>query len=66
MTRNKNYKRLFGIIGILTFVGSIVFIKLINVYNLFSDDKLIVIIILPIVMLTSLILAFRYLDTFNF
>jgi len=67
MAKGKNYKRIFGIIGIVMFIGSIVFIKVINVYDLFLNDRFGIIgVILPIIMLGSIILAFRYLDTLKF
>ncbi len=62
----KNKKKTLGILGIIIFVSSIIFVKVANVYDLFLENRVIVTLILSIVFFISIVFIFRYINTLDF
>jgi len=58
--KKRDWIKIRGISGLIIFIFGLVFTKVITVYNLFSNDRLLVVFILFMIIIPSLALFTRY------
>ena len=60
MKKDRDWVRMRGIIGLCVFIIGLAFTKIVTIYNLFQNHRLLIGLILFMVLATSLTLYIRY------